>query len=138
MFSTANPPGDGGSESRRSVGLAAASHRALVVAADRDTCAALQEILRDIAIEAFAAETVERARPLATRGVDIALIDMDLPGEAGDRFAAEVAEAGVVPVLMSAGAPGLGRAKRTGFLVLRKPFTLKEALRAIVLALPTR
>jgi hypothetical protein len=73
-----------------------------------------------------------------TGAVDIAFIDIDLPGEAGDRPAAEVAEAGAAPVLMSASAPGLARARRTGFVVLRKPFTLKEALRATVLALPPR
>jgi DNA-binding response OmpR family regulator len=110
----------------------------VIVDADRDTCAGLRQILRDIAIEALVTEAVEEARALAMRGVvDIALIDIDLPCKAGDRLAAEIAEAGVAPVLMSASAPGLARARRTGFVVLRKPFTVKEALRAIVLALPT-
>jgi hypothetical protein len=47
-----------------------------------------------------------------------------------------MAEAGVVPVLMSGSDYGLARARRAGLPALRKPCSLRDLFRAVILALP--
>jgi DNA-binding response OmpR family regulator len=110
---------------------------ALIADPDRQTRDALRRILNDLTIGVIEVETADQARRcLAVNTIHIALVEVGLPQYGGDRLARELRRAGLEPVLMSGTAFGLARARRTGFLVLRKPFTVVEAIRAIVLVLP--
>ena len=110
---------------------------ALIVDPDQPSRDALRQILNDIDVGVLEADTIDQARALMKRGAHLAIIEVNLPAKPGDVLATEMDKAGITPVLTSASTYGLARAKRTDFLVLRKPFTPKEELRAIVLALPT-
>ena len=144
MLLSSKPPAANGSgaheaTSHRDDGVGPPPPRlcALIVDPDRDTRDALRQLLGNINIAVLEAETADEARTcLAAHPVHIALIEVNLPGHAGDRLATELASAGIAPVLMCADPYGVARARRTMFEMLRKPFTVKQALRAIVLALP--
>jgi DNA-binding response OmpR family regulator len=111
---------------------------ALIVDPDRQTRDGLRQILDSINVAVVEAETADQARTcLAANTVHIALVEVNLPGQAGDLLAGDLQNAGIAPVLMSATPYGLARARRTKFQILPKPFTVKQALRAIVLVLPT-
>jgi DNA-binding response OmpR family regulator len=111
----------------------------LVVDPDQAIRARIRDVLQHVGFQVLEADTERAARRLLNAvAVDLALIEMGLPGSAADAFAAEMAQHAVVPVLMSGTAGGIVRAQRSGFTFLRKPFTIKSLMRAVVLGLPLR
>jgi DNA-binding NtrC family response regulator len=118
--------------------VAVAHLSALVVDSDGDTRDRLRHILRHMNVEVLEADAADEGRALAAgRTLHFALIEVNLPRSPGDVLAAELARSGVVPVLMSGSDYGIARARKTPFMLLEKPFATKEAIRAIVLALPS-
>jgi two-component system KDP operon response regulator KdpE len=124
-----SPPDDGrGAKPRTSV---------LILDPDAEVRATLRIVLEAIRLHVLEAATAEEAQALlATNRIDVALLEVNLPQCPGDVLAAEMAKAGVVPLLMSGSAYGIARAQRTGLTFLRKPVTQKDVLKAVILSLP--
>jgi CheY-like chemotaxis protein len=104
----------------------------LIVDDDRDVCEVIGEALtgNDFRIEcAYSAE--EALRKVAAGGIDLALIDLLLPGgpgiELGKRFAAE----GAAIIMMSGAVDAEERLAGTGFKLLRKPFRLQTLVEMV-------
>jgi DNA-binding NtrC family response regulator len=118
-------------------GAAAEKTLALIVDPDAQSRAFLRHLLTDIDLEVVEAESAAAARErLAAHTVHVAVVEVNLAKTPGDVLAGELARAGVTPILMSAGAYGIARARKTRFPLLRKPLAEKDVLREVVLALP--
>src|ERR1051326_853476 len=106
---------------------------ALIVDSDVTARRFLRDLLTDIGIAVFEVETAAQAREVVSQNaVRLALIEVNLTPTPGDTLAKEIARVGVTPILMAATDYGIARARKTRFRLLRKPFSLKDALREIV------
>ena len=112
----------------------------LIVDPDESTRHFVRDMLAKLEIATIEAETVEQTRAALVAGhsVHVALLEVNLPHVPGDVLAEEMVRAGVVPILMTVSDYGNVRGRRTQFPLLRKPFTVKDALREIIRALPDR
>jgi DNA-binding response OmpR family regulator len=98
----------------------------LIVDDDSDVCEVIAASLtaRDFRIEcAYSAE--EALQRLATGRIDLALIDLLLPGGPGVEVAKRFAADGAAVIMMSGALDAEERLAGTEFKLLRKPFRLK-------------
>jgi DNA-binding response OmpR family regulator len=98
----------------------------LIVDDDPDVCGVIVASLaqKDFRIEcAYSAE--EALQRLATGRIDVALIDLLLPGGPGVEVAKRFAANGASVIIMSGALDAEERLAGTGFKLLRKPFRLK-------------
>jgi CheY-like chemotaxis protein len=111
----------------------------LLLDTDPQSRSFLRKALRDINAHVREAATAAEAREhFRAGGIDIAIVETNMPSEPGDVLGQEMAAAGVQVILTSGSEYGMARARQAKLPLLRKPYTLKDALRAIVLAWPTR
>ena|SRR5690242_15079658 len=108
----------------------------LVLDPDRATRDFLVPILAAVRIDVLEAASPDEARAHISRRPFAAFVEVNLPLTPGDVIAEELALANVYTVLMSSSDYGVARGRRSRFPLLRKPLTLRDALRHIVLGLP--
>jgi len=108
----------------------------LILDPDHATRDFLVPILAAVRIDVLEAATAEEARTHLPRRPFAAFVEVNLPLMPGDVLAEELARAQIYTVLISASEYGVARARRSRFPLLRKPLTLLNALRHIVLAFP--
>jgi DNA-binding response OmpR family regulator len=98
----------------------------LIVDDNADVCEVISAFLteEDFRIEcAYSAQ--EALQRLATGRVDLALIDLLLPGGSGVEVAERFAANGAAVIIMSGALDAEERLAESGFKLLRKPFRLK-------------
>jgi DNA-binding response OmpR family regulator len=104
----------------------------LIVDDDRDVCAVMAASLskRDLRIECAhsAEEAVER---LASGRIDLAVIDLLLPGGSGVELAKRFAAKGAAVIITSGALDAEERLAGNGFRLLRKPFRLKTLVEMV-------
>jgi DNA-binding response OmpR family regulator len=98
----------------------------LIVDDDPDVCEVIAASLTETDFRIECAYSGEEAlQRLATGRIDLALIDLLLPGEPGVEVARRFAADGPAVIIMSGALDAEERLAGTGFKLLRKPFRLK-------------
>jgi DNA-binding response OmpR family regulator len=98
----------------------------LIVDDDPDVCAVMMAALSQRGFRVECAHSGEDAlQTLATGRIDVALIDLLLPGGSGVEIAKRFAADGASVIVMSGALDAEERLAGTGFKLLQKPFRLK-------------
>ncbi|HWG17705.1 MAG TPA: response regulator [Acidobacteriaceae bacterium] len=105
----------------------------LVVEREEAICNLIRDVLGDIGLPVSCAANAAAARALLQRRrFALALVEMVLSDEDGEKLGAELAARGVAIVLMSGHPAGIERGEASSFTFLPKPFRSKELLRAVL------
>jgi len=104
-----------------------------VVEREEAICNLIRDVLGDIGLPVSCAANAAAARALLQRRrFALALVEMVLSDEDGEKLGAELAARGVAIVLMSGHPAGIERGEASSFTFLPKPFRSKELLRAVL------